>query len=83
MRPCTVITTNSGAQGEIITNGSDGTIVQAGDAKALAKSIEDAYNNYQQYLTMAADAKEKVKAKFSVIKCAEELMKIFKILKKN
>lgn len=71
-----VITTNSGAQGEIITNGSDGTIVQAGDAKALAKSIEDAYNNYQQYLTMAANAKEKVKAKFSVIKCAEELIKI-------
>ena len=71
-----VITTDSGAQGEIITNGSDGTIVQAGDAKVLAKSIEDAYNNYRQYLTMAAKAKEKVKAKFSVIKCAEELMKV-------
>lgn len=71
-----VITTNSGAQGEIITNGSDGTIVQAGDAKALAKSIEDAYNNYHQHLTMAAKAKEKVKAKFSVVKCAEELINI-------
>ena len=71
-----VITTNSGAQGEIITNGSDGTIVQSGDAEALAQSIEDSYNNYQQYLIMAAKAKKKVKEKFSVIKCAEELMKI-------
>ena len=71
-----VITTNSGAQVEIITNGSDGTIVQARDAKVLVQSIEDAYNNYQQYLKMAANAKEKVKEKFSVIKCAEELIKI-------
>lgn len=71
-----VITTNSGAQDEIITNGSDGTIVQAGDVKALVRSIEDTYNNYGNYLKMAVNAKEKVKNKFSVIKCAEELMKI-------
>lgn len=71
-----VITTNSGAQGEIITNGVDGTIVQVGNIDALAQSIEDVYSNYTKYLKMAANAKEKVKEKFSVIKCAEELMKI-------
>ena len=72
-----VITTDSGAQSEIITNGSDGTIVQAGDAKVLAKSIEDAYNNYRQYLTMAANAKEKVKVKFSVIKSVSKLIQVY------
>lgn len=71
-----VITTNSGAQGEIITNGVDGTIVQAGNVEALAQSIEDVYSNSQQYLKMAANAKEKVKEKFNVIGCAEKLTKI-------
>lgn len=71
-----VITTNSGAQGEIITNGVDGTIVQAGNVEALAQSIEDVYSNRQQYLKMAANAKEKVKEKFNVIGCAEKLTKI-------
>lgn len=71
-----VITTNSGAQGEIITNNIEGEIVQAGDVNDLTKSIEDVYNNYQRCLKMAENAKEKVKEKFNVKKCAEELVKI-------
>ena len=71
-----VITTNSGAQSEIITNNIEGKIVEAGDVNALTKSIEDVYNNYPQCLKMAENAKEKVKEKFNVKKCVEELVKI-------
>ena len=72
-----VITTDSGAQGEIITNGVDGTIIQANNKAMLTAAMEDVYNNYAKYLNMAAKAKQKVNENFTVEKCIEKLEKVY------
>ena len=45
-----VITTNSGAQEEIITNGVDGVIIEPKDAEALQNNMENIYRDYDKYL---------------------------------
>ena len=72
-----VITTNSGAQEEIITNEVDGVIIEPKNAEALQNSIENIYRNYDKYLKMADEAKTKVQQKFSVQSCVDELIEIF------
>ena len=72
-----VITTNSGAQEEIITNEVDGVIIEPKDAEVLQNNMENIYRDYDKYLKMADEAKTKVQQKFSVQSCVVNLMKIY------
>lgn len=78
-----VITTDSGAQKEIITNGVDGIIVKAGAVDELVKEIEKVYNAPEKYLKIADVASNKILKNFSITKCAEKLLKIYTRKVKN
>ncbi len=72
-----VITTNSGAQEEIVSNRVDGIIIRPGDIDELQNSIEEVYQNYNKYLNMTEIAKIKVQQKFSIQSCVDELIKTY------
>ena len=73
-----VITTDSGAQKEIIDNDKDGLIVQASDKVALEKALLRLYEQRDVGDMIAINAKKKVETHFTAKKCASNLMKLYK-----
>lgn len=71
-----VVTTNSGAQEEIIENGKDGIIVSPGDINDLYKGLDLIYSDNEKRMKLAEMAKNKVESKFNIIDCANRLIKI-------
>lgn len=55
-----VVTTNSGAQEEIIENGQDGIIVSAGDVEKLFEKLKILYMNLELRKAVAFNGKKKV-----------------------
>ncbi len=72
-----VITTDSGAQKEIISNGIDGYLVAAGSCKELADALERVYLNIDDLASITEQGYLKVKNKFDVNICVEKLIKIY------
>ena len=72
-----VITTDSGAQKEIIDNDKDGLIVQASDKVALEKALLRLYEQRDVGNMIAINAKKKVETHFTAKKCASNLMKLY------
>lgn len=72
-----VITTDSGAQSEIIEDGVDGYIVKAGRVEKLKEKIEDNYEKYISCKSISINAMRKVAEQFSVKVCIDKLINIF------
>ncbi|MEG2516747.1 MAG: glycosyltransferase family 4 protein [Acidaminococcaceae bacterium] len=64
-----VITTNSGAQEEIITQGKNGLIVPPGEVKALCQAIEKLYTDQAFSIKLVAEGEKTVKTKFTISQC--------------
>lgn len=74
-----IITTDSGAQSEIITNKVDGIIVRNGDIDELEKSILKIYKFYQNSNFINFNlGKQKVLNNFSINKCVNSIIQIYK-----
>lgn len=74
-----IITTDSGAQSEIITNKVDGIIVRNGDIDELEKSILKIYKFYQKSNFINFNlGKQKVLNNFSINKCVNSIIQIYK-----
>lgn len=72
-----VITTDSGAQREIIDDGVDGYIVKAGSVRELKEKIEDNYEKYNVYHLISINAVKKVVEQFSIRVCINKLKDVF------
>lgn len=77
-----VITTDSGAQKEIICDSRYGVIVKKGDAGAIAQGLENLQQNDDYYVAVVKAAKERVQKYFTVSRCATELNAVFYNCKK-
>lgn len=73
-----VITTDSGAQSEIIENGVEGIIVKSGSIKELSKSILLVYNNYEVFKENSINISNKIYNYFSSKKCVDNIILIYK-----
>lgn len=72
-----VITTNSGAQEEIIENGKDGIIVPAGDSWMLFEKLKILYMNLGLRREVAFNGKNKVLKKFDIKYCTGNLLNYY------
>ena len=71
-----VITTNSGAQEEIIENGKDGIIVPAGSIDELYIMMETIYLDEGMRIDLREKSRNKIKANFDIVNCTNELIKV-------
>ena len=69
-----VVTTNSGAQEEIIENGQDGIIVSAGDVEKLFEKLKILYMNLELRKAVAFNGKKKVLKNFDIKYCTGKLL---------
>lgn len=76
-----VITTNSGAQQEIITNGKDGIIISP-NKDELAKAIEKLYNDKKLYQKIAEEGLETVNNRFTIKTCVDGIHRVYDSLYK-
>ncbi len=72
-----VITTDSGAQNEIIDDGIDGYIFDNQSATELVKFIEKIYLHWEAHEQMVQSARKKVLDKFSADLCVDKILKIY------
>lgn len=75
-----VITSNSGAQAEIIEDGVDGLILDDVNADTLITKILYVYNSKDTYRNMINNAKIKVERRFNIRETVNCLMKIYQTL---
>ena len=75
-----VITTDSGAQMEIVDDGIDGYIIRSGSEVELIESIERVYLNREEKESIIKLAKRKVINKFSIDSCVNKILKIYNCL---
>lgn len=75
-----VITTDSGAQSEIIENGVNGYIIKSNNSEILAKKIINIYKKDVNISDVIVKAKENVKNKFNIDKCSLQIINILESL---
>ena len=68
-----VISTPSGANKEVITDGETGVLYRAGDAKDLAEKIEALSENAELMASIARKAREMVEIRYDIRRVAAEL----------
>lgn len=73
-----VITTDSGAQNEIIDNGIDGFIVEKANANALAECVERIYNQSFDIEMIKKNAREKVLRNFDIEHCVNKIVEVYR-----
>lgn len=76
-----VITTNSGAQEEIIENGKDGIIVPAGDSKVLFEKLKMLYDDEQFRNLFILHSIVKISENFNLKFCVQKILDSYRILK--
>lgn len=76
-----VITTNSGAQEEIVQNGVNGLVVETKDLKGLENAIEKIYNDKKLRQKLVDGGKECVEKRFTIQSCVDELEAVYQALK--
>ena len=77
-----VITTNSGAQEEIIDDGIDGIIVQAGDIQELYVQMKILYVDELERTNIILQGVKKVEANFTITNCVDNIMRCYLHIKK-
>lgn len=78
------ISTNNGAQGEIIENGISGILVSPNDATAIAQSIKNLIDDPAKYQQMSLAGNKRVEEKFTLTVMTDNLNRLFsQLLKKN
>lgn len=75
-----VITTDSGAQTEIIEKNINGLIVLSENVEELYNAILTIYRNYNSYIKNSRLSKDKVLKNFTSEKCSKSLLKIYNSL---
>ena len=75
-----VITTDSGAQSEIIENGVNGYIIKSNNSEILAKEIINVYKKDVNISTVIVKAKDNVKNNFNINKCSFQIINILESL---
>lgn len=75
-----VITSNSGAQSEIITNREYGEVVDAGDIKSLENALIKVYLNKSELVKYKDEREQYVTENFNIEKNVSELMDIMKFI---
>lgn len=75
-----VITTDSGAQSEIIENSVNGYIIKSNNSEILAKKIINIYKKDVNISDVIVKAKENVKNKFNIDKCSLQIINILESL---
>ena len=75
-----VITTDSGAQTEIIEKNINGLIVVSENVEELYNAILTIYRNYNSYIKNSRLSKDKVLKNFTSEKCSKSLLKIYNSL---
>jgi glycosyltransferase involved in cell wall biosynthesis len=76
-----VITTRVSAPAEVIEDGKNGLLVQAGDVDGLAEAIESLLKNEQYANRMADEARKTVEEKYDLEKSISSLESVFKSLR--
>lgn len=71
-----VITSNSGAQEEIITNGEDGIVIDTVDYKTIAQSIETLMDNPAIYDTIKDNGYNRVVSMFTIEKMVTAIINL-------
>ena len=71
-----VITTDSGAQSEIIENGVNGYIIKSNNSEILAKEIINVYKKDVNINTVIVKAKDNVKNNFNINRCSLQIIDI-------
>ena len=72
-----VITTDNGAQPEIITNGKDGILIKPDNVPALAQAIEDLIKNPERAAELGRNAAATVAEKFSLERMSAETIDLY------
>lgn len=75
-----VITTDSGAQKEIIDNNINGIIIQKKNLEILISKISDLYNNRNLCVRFGVLGNKKVKEKFTINICVKSILNLYKRL---
>ena len=78
------ISTNNGAQGEIIENGISGILVSPNDAAAIAQNIKNLVADPAKYQQISLAGNKRVEEKFTLTVMTDNLNRLFsQLLKKN
>ncbi len=72
-----VITSNNGAQDEIIDDGVEGFLLQPGDEKGIAEKIMALNHNHNKCVIMGEKAREKIKKQFTMDCWLKEMLKVY------
>lgn len=75
-----VVTSNSGAQSEIIDNGKDGIIIERITPEDVCTCLDGLYKSFDKLDYMRSAAKIKVKMQFSISKTVDGIMNICKMI---
>lgn len=78
-----VITTDSGAQSEIIENGVNGIIISKGNIDLLCIKMTELYQNHNLRLQISVYGKNYIKKYFKINLCTKRILNIYKILMKE
>ncbi len=72
-----VVTTDNGAQPEIITDGSDGLLVEPDNSSAFAKAIKKLVDDYDLRMRIGEKGRQTYRQKFSYDKFYREVMSVY------
>ena len=75
-----VITTNSGAQSEIIDDGWDGFIISVRNEKELFEKMNELYNDKNMRIKIGRNARLKIKEKFCLETCVNNILECYEKL---
>ncbi|TPE40001.1 glycosyltransferase family 4 protein [Pontibacter mangrovi] len=80
---CAVISTKAGGVGEVVEDGTSGLLCEVDDYRKLADYGEQLLQNQEQRLDLAAGARFRVQADFSINKMAKQLEELYLYLKEE
>ena len=72
-----VIATDTGGSKDIIDNGINGVLVEAGNSDALAEAILRLLENSEQRQRLGESAREKIKERFSIDKMVSKTEQVY------
>ena len=76
-----VVSTDSGAQKEIIDDNVDGYIIKSNDVVALVECLENIYLYYNEHNLLKKLARKKIAEKFSIDVCINKILDLYTSLK--
>lgn len=80
---CVVVASNSGANGEIVTDGETGYVYELGNPEALAATIRRILENKKKAVACAAAGRESVPERFGSEKNAKQIVALYHDILEN